>query len=134
MRELEDDFERDGIAVRFVVIGDIVKVRRFCGEYGMSARCIPDPTKATYAAMGFAQYNLMKLLRDPALKARRKENRAAGFRQNWMATRIEDGAQLPGAAIVDRSGHIVWRHEGKHPGDLPPMREMLEIARAKLLS
>ena len=134
MRELEDHFEREGIAVRFVAIGDETKARRFCGEYGMSARCIPDPTKATYAAMGFGDYNLMKLFSDPALKARRKENRAAGFRQNWLATRIQDGAQLPGAVIVDRSGHIVWRHVGKHPGDLPPMREMLEIARTKLLS
>ena len=130
MRELEDDFERDGIAVRFVVIGDREKANRYCGKYGMSSRCIPDPKKETYAAMGFGQYNLVKLFTDPALKERRKENRAAGFRQNWSATRLADSAQLPGAAIIDRQGRMVWRHAGQHPGDLPPMHEMLEIARA----
>ncbi len=130
MRELEDEFERDGIAVRFVVIGDYEKVRRHCGEYGMSSRCIPDAAKETYAAMGFGQFNLLRLFSDPALKERRKENRAAGFRQNWAATRLGDSAQLPGAAIINRDGKIVWRHAGVHPGDLPPMHEMLEIARA----
>jgi peroxiredoxin len=130
LRELENEFERDGITVRFVVIGDYEKVRRFCGEYGMSSRCIADPKKETYASMGFGQYNLLKLLSDPALKERRRENRAAGFHQNWAATRLADSAQLPGAVIIDRSGRIVWSHAGTHPGDLPPMHEMLEIARA----
>ncbi len=130
MRELEEEFERDGIAVRFVVIGDREKIRRHCGPYGMSARCIPDPHKQTYAAMGFGQYNLLKLFSDAALKERRKENRAAGFHQNWSATHLGDSAQLPGAAIIDDHGRIAWRHAGLHPGDLPPMREMLEIARA----
>ncbi|MBV8638422.1 MAG: AhpC/TSA family protein [Candidatus Eremiobacteraeota bacterium] len=134
MRELEKDFERDGIAVRFVVIGDITKARRYCSEYGMSSRCIPDPKKETYAAMGFGQYNLLKLFSDPALKERRKENRAAGFHQNWGATRLGDSAQLPGAAVINRHGIIAWRHAGVHPGDLPPMREMLEIARAATAS
>lgn len=130
MRELENDFERDGITVRFIVIGDYDKVRRYCGPYGMSSRCIADPNKQTYAAMGFGQYNLAKLFTDRGLKERHKENRAAGFRQNWTATRLADSSQLPGAAIIDRNGEIVWRHAGKHPGDLPPVREMLEIARA----
>jgi AhpC/TSA antioxidant enzyme len=134
LRELEDEFERDGIAVRFVVMGDIEKIRRFCGEYGMSSRCIADPAKQTYAAMGFGDYNLLKLFSDPALKARREENRASGFAQNWLATRLGDSAQLPGAALIDRSGRIVWQYAGTHPGDLPSMREMLEITRTKLLS
>ena len=134
MRELEHEFERDGIAVRFVVIGDYEKMRHYCDKYGMSARCIPDPERQTYAAMGFGQYNLLKLFTDPALKARRKENHAAGFHQDWGATRLHDSAQLPGAAIIDRDGKLAWRHAGEHPGDLPPMTEMLEIARATTLS
>lgn len=130
MREIENEFERDGIAVRFVVIGDIAKAKRYCSKYGFFSRCIADPKKETYAAMGFGQYNLFKLFSDRALKERRKENRAAGFHQDWAATRLGDSAQLPGAAVIDRHGTIAWRHAGVHPGDLPPMREMLEIARA----
>jgi hypothetical protein len=63
------------------------------------------------------------------LKKRRAENAAAGFSQNWGATRLQDGAQLPGAAIVDSTGTIRWIHRGKHPGDLPPVGEMLAKAR-----
>ncbi len=116
--------------MRFVVIGDMTKTRRYCDPYGMSSRCIPDPNKETYAAMGFGQYNLLRLFSDHALKERHRENRAAGFHQSWAATRLRDSAQLPGAAIIDKQGTIAWRHAGAHPGDLPSMREMLEIARA----
>jgi len=79
--------------------------------------------------MGLEQYNLLKLFTDPALKQRRAENKAAGFSQNWAETKIQDGAQLPGAAIVDASGTIRWVHRGAHPGDLPPMSDMLARAR-----
>lgn len=78
--------------------------------------------------MGLEQYNLLKLFTDPELKKRRAENKAAGFSQNWAATKLADGAQLPGAAIIDADGTIRWLHRGVHPGDLPPMREMLERA------
>ena len=130
MRELDPEFTRAGIAVRFFVIGDTAKVAEFAQPYGMAERSIADPDKHWFAAMGFGQYNLLKLFTDPALKARRIENKAAGFSQNWAATKLADGAQLPGAAFVDGNGIVVWLHAGKHPGDLPPMREMLGIATA----
>ena len=126
MRESEPEFTRAGIAVRFVVIGDRKKADEFCGD--LAARCIPDPKKSSYKAMGLEQYNLLKLFSDPELKARRRENKRAGFSQNWGATRLPDSAQLPAAAIVDGNGIIRWLYRGKHPGDLPPMRAMLEAA------
>lgn len=129
MRELDPEFDALGVAVRFVVIGDEAKVARFCGEYGMAERCIADEAKATFAAMGFGQYNLLRLFTDPALKARRRENKAAGFSQNWGATKLQDGAQLPGAALIGKDGRLLWTHAGVHPGDLPSMRSMLETAR-----
>jgi hypothetical protein len=95
----------------------------------MAAYCIGDPDKRTYAAMGLEGFNLLKLFSDPALKKRRAENKAAGFSQNWGATKLRDAAHLPGAAIVDASGIIRWAHHGAHPGDLPPVREMLARAR-----
>ncbi len=129
MRELDPEFGALALPVRFVVIGDRAKVDAFCGPLGMSERCIPDETKASFKAMGFDDYNLLKLFTDPALKQRRKENKAAGFSQNWAATKLPDSAQLPGAALIDAEGTVRWLYAGKHPGDLPPMREMLAVAR-----
>jgi hypothetical protein len=130
LRELDSEFEAIGVPVRFIVIGNAEKVATFCGEHDMADYCIADETKATYAAMGFGKYNLLRLLSDKALATRRRENKAAGFSQNWRATLLKDAADLPGAALIDASGSIAWIHRGKHPGDLPPMREMLEIAKA----
>jgi hypothetical protein len=129
LRELDRDFDEAGIAVRFVVIGTPAEAAGFCRSFGDPARCLADPEKASYAAMGFGEFNLLRLFSDPDLKRRRKENRAAGFRQNWRATRLKDAAQLPGAAFVDAAGIIRWYYAGKHPGDLPPMAQMLAIAK-----
>jgi hypothetical protein len=129
LRESGYDPAQSAFSVRFVTIGSQAKAEEFCGQHGMAAYCIGDPDKRTYAAMGLEGFNLLKLFSDPALKTRRAENKAAGFSQNWGATKLRDAAQLPGAAIVDASGIIRWVHRGAHPGDLPPVREMLERAR-----
>lgn len=126
MREVETEFENAGIAVRFVVIGTPEIAHEFCARFGEQSRCLADPEKRTYAAMGLEEYNLWRLPFDRALRVRRNENKTAGFRQNWRATRMENAAQLPGAAYFDRDGIVRWVHRGKHPGDLPPMREMLQ--------
>jgi hypothetical protein len=133
LRESGYDPQHGALSVRFVTIGSQVKAEEFCGQHGMAAYCIGDVDKRTYAAMGLEGFNLLKLFTDPALKKRRAENKAAGFSQNWGATKLQDGAQLPGAAIVDASGIIRWVHRGAHPGDLPPVDEMLERARELLV-
>jgi hypothetical protein len=128
LREFDQHHPGRAIAVRFITIGSQEKAEAFCALQGEAPLCIGDVDKRTYRAMGLEDYNLLKLFTDPALKKRRAENKAAGFSQNWGATKLTDGAQLPGAALVDASGVIVWLHRGMHPGDLPPMREMLERA------
>jgi len=130
LRELDKEFEALGVAVRFVVIGDREKADEFAGPYGMADRSIPDPDKSTYAAMGLERYNLLKLFTDKELKKRRTENNAAGFKQDWGATKLKDSAQLPGAALIDATGIVRWIYRGKHPGDLPPMAEMLKAAQS----
>jgi hypothetical protein len=132
LRESDYDAAKSGFAVRFVTIGSQEKAEEFCGRQDFATLCIGDETKASYRAMGLEDFNLLKLFTDPALKARRKENAAAGFSQDWRATKISDGAQLPGAAIVDANGKIPWIYRGAHPGDLPPMAEMLERATKSL--
>ena len=132
MRELDEDFKRSGIAVRFVTIGSQEKAADFCGRHNANAVCIGDADMHTYKAMGLSDFDLTKLKTTPELVVRRDENEAAGFRQDWDATRIEDAAQNPGAAVLDEAGIVRWVHRGWHPGDLPPMRDLLEHARTVL--
>lgn len=127
MRELHSA-DPNHVPVRFVTIGSQAKAAEFCDPLGAAGLCIGDADKRTYRAMGLEQFNLLKLFSTPALTKRRAENKAAGFAQNWKATKIADGAQLPGAAIVDAAGILRWIYRGTHPGDLPPMRDMLARA------
>jgi hypothetical protein len=129
LREFDEEKHGRRIAVRFITIGSQAKANEFCGQQAAASLCIGDEDKRTYRAMGLESFNLLKLFTDPELKKRRAENKAAGFSQNWGATKIQDSAQLPGAAIIDDSGIIRWLYRGTHPGDLPPMREMLERVR-----
>jgi hypothetical protein len=131
LRELDAQTPGRRIAVRFVTIGSQAKAEEFCAQQAAAPLCIGDEDKRTYRAMGLENFNLLKLFTDAALKKRRAENQAAGFSQNWSATKLADSAQLPGAAIVDAAGRIRWLHRGTHPGDLPPMAEML--GRAEML-
>lgn len=132
MREFDRTPRSARIPVRFVTIGSQAKAQEFCGKQDAAALCLGDEDKRTYKAMGLEEFNLLKLFSDPALKARRAENKAAGFSQDWGATKILDGAQLPGAAIVDATGVLRWVYRGTHPGDLPAMSEMLERSRSIL--
>jgi hypothetical protein len=120
------------VAVRFIVIGSQRKVNQFCAPLGGQDLCVADPSKSSYEAMGLERYDLRRIFTDPALKERRRENKRAGFSQNWAATKLRDAAQLPGAAVIDAQGVIRWLHRGIHPGDLPPMSQMLSAAAAVL--
>ncbi|GAC1658095.1 MAG: hypothetical protein NVS4B13_00470 [Candidatus Elarobacter sp.] len=132
MRELDEDVARSAVAVRFVTIGSQAKADDFCGRHNAAAVCLGDADMHTYKAMGLTDFDLSKLKTTPELVARREENEAAGFRQDWDATRIEDAAQNPGAAVLDGDGVLRWIHRGWHPGDLPPMRDLFESARTAL--
>jgi hypothetical protein len=130
LREFDEQHPGRTLAVRFITIGSQAKAEAFCAPQIASQLCIGDEDKRTYRAMGLESYNFLRLFSDRALQRRHAENKAAGFSQNWSATKLADGAQLPGAAIVDARGVIRWLHRGAHPGDLPPMSAMLERAQA----
>jgi hypothetical protein len=129
LRELRPNFAALGVSVRFITIGSQAKADAFCAPAGAAGLCIGDESKASYRALGLEEFNLLRIFTDPALRKRRAENKAAGFKQDWGATKLKDSAQLPGAAFIDSEGIVRWIYRGHHPGDLPPMREMLEIAR-----
>ena len=131
MRDRDKEFAASGIAVRVITIGSQEKAEKFCAVHNPDAICIGDPDMHTYKAMGLDDFDLTKLKTTPALTARRAENEAAGFVQNWDETKIEDAAQNPGAAVIDENGVIKWICRGVHPGDLPALSSMLLIARTE---
>ena len=130
MRELEPNFAEHGINVRAITIGSQQKADDFCARHDPDAICIGDATMHTYKAMGLDDFDLSTLTTDPAVVKRRAENEAAGFATDWEATRMEDAAQNPGAAYIDAAGMLRWISRGKHPGDLPPVSDMLAHALA----
>ena len=132
MRDLDKEFAASGIAVRAIAIGSQEKAEKFCAVHNPDAICIGDPDMHTYKAMGLDDFDLTKLKTTPALTARRAENEAAGFVQNWDETKIEDAAQNPGAAVIDENGVIQWIYRGVHPGDLPSLSKMLAVANGSL--
>lgn len=129
MREFEETDPHTDVAVTFVTIGLQEKADAFCKEHGATARCIGDEDKRTYRAMGLTDFGFIGFLVNGDLKKRRVENNAAGFSQNWGATKLRDAKQNPGAAAIDADGVVRWIYRGVHPGDLPSMREMLTQAR-----
>jgi hypothetical protein len=128
LREFDREHAGARISVRFVAIGSQERVERFCAEWDAAPLCVGDPRQISYRAMGLANLNVFKLFTDPEFKRRGEENQAAGFRQKWRETRPQDGARLPGAAVIDAHGIVRWIRRGKHPGDLLPMEEMLRVA------
>lgn len=62
-------------------------------------------------------------------KIHEREGSTSRERSHLGATKLKDAAQLPGAAFIDRDGVVRWIYRGEPPGDLPPMRDMVEIAR-----
>lgn len=128
LREKLPDFERRGVRVAAVVQGTAEEAARFCGRHGVERICLPDPTKASYRAMGFSRTSWTGIIFARAdLKRRRTEAKAAGCANSLTGTfqKHSDVLQLPGAALIGRDGKILWLHRGAHPGDLPSADALL---------
>jgi peroxiredoxin len=125
-----------GVRVVCVVQGTEEEARRFCGRHGLAGVCLGDPQKASYRAMGLGRTHWSEiLLASKELRRRRAEARELGCAVSLKGTfqQHSDVLQLPGAALVDRGGAILWLHRGAHVADLPAADELLRIA-AELLA
>ena len=132
MREFASGNGPEPFSIAFVTIGSQEKADTFCARFDPDARCIGDPDMRTYRAMGLGDFDLSTLQTNEALVRRRAENEVAGFRQDWDATVLADAAQLPGAAVIDAGGLLRFVYRGAHPGDLPPVADLIAEARRVL--
>jgi hypothetical protein len=135
LRERLPEFEKLNVPLRCIVQGTAAEAAEVCGQYGMTDWCIPDPEKESYAKLGLDRTTLGAMaFASGELKARRKENRAAGFSVSIKKSFMPhcDIFLLPGAALVAHGGKILWLHRGAHPGDLPSADDLLDRVRQNL--
>src|SRR4029450_4607523 len=90
-----------------------------CGQMGVTFPCIGDPHKTSYRAYDLPRAGWREIVLDPL----REGNQAikAGYRVSIRGSllRYSDWFQLPGVAIVDRTGTIRYLHRARHSGDIP---------------
>jgi len=103
------------------------ELRSLCGS---DLTCIPDPTCESHRAMALGRMSLWKLVSSGELRRRRRQALAGGFRQDWRRTfaRESDAFRLPGAALIERGGKILWLRRGEHAADLPRADDLVAIA------
>jgi hypothetical protein len=132
LREKLPEFEKLNVHLACIVQGTAKDASELCGPYGLAANCIPDPKRESYAKIGLDRTKWKDLLfPTEELRQRRKENRDAGFSVNLKRSMKGscDILLLPGAALVERGGKILWLHRGAHPGDLPSADDLLQKVR-----
>ncbi|MGA8222757.1 MAG: peroxiredoxin-like family protein [Candidatus Acidiferrales bacterium] len=132
MREKLLEFEKLKVRLACIVQGTAKDAAELCGPYGLTANCVPDPKRESYAELGLDRTKWKELLfPSQELRQRRKDNRDAGFAINFKRSLKGtcDILLLPGVALVARGGKILWLHRGAHPGDLPSADELLEKVR-----
>ena len=129
MRGLEESFLAAGVKVACVVQAQPGQLPREC-KPARHITWIPDPEKESYRALGLGAMPLWRMFTARDLWRRHKLAKAGGFRQSWRQTfaRESDWSLLPGAALIDRRGRILWMHRGEHTGDIPPADALLAIA------
>ncbi len=130
LRDTIPEFEKRGVRLKCVVQGTPPQIQRYCGRHGMLAVCIGDPAKESYRAMGLQRTSWWQMVMAPLdVKRRRREARESGCSVSFSGTfqKYSDVLQLPGAALIEKGGKILWIHRGAHPGDLPPARELLAV-------
>lgn len=135
LREKWPEFEALGVRVVCVVQGTAEEAERFCGRHGLTQACIGDPAKESYRAMGFGHTRWKEiLLASRELKERRAQARQLGCGVSLKGTlqKHSDVLQLPGAALVDRGGRILWLNRPQTLAGLPRADELLRVVKEKL--
>ena len=135
LREKLPEFEALGVRVVCVVQGTAEEAQQFCARHGLTQGCIGDPDKESYRAMGFGRTSWKEILfASSELKQRRAQASALGCRINLKGTfqKHSDVLQLPGGALVDRGGRILWLNRPQNLAGLARADELLRIVKEEL--
>jgi hypothetical protein len=107
LREHESEFKRRGANLAAIGLGDMNFARRFIEETGISFPLLIDDERKAYSALELKSANVFHLIRKDNA-ARRKEAKAAGFRQVGIGKNPFQlgGSFAFGPGNVDRFVHI----------------------------
>ena len=118
-RELKTIREK-GAELVFVGNGNKQFAQAFKDEYKLKSPVYVDSRRATYEALGFKKNPLSLVSVGAATSAARALK--AGFRQGAVQG---DAFQLGGVLVVKKNGQVAYRYDSKHPGDHPPVADIL---------
>lgn len=126
MQEHRAEFEARGAGVVAIGQGMGEDAAEVCGELEIGYPCLGDPERRGYRALGLGRASWWgitagPMLESPALGLRRLAH--ANLRRS--ASPHSDVRQLPGVAIVDRSGTLRYLHRARKTDDLPSAAELL---------
>jgi len=123
------EIEARGAQVAAIAQGTGEEAERFCRGLGVTYPCLGDPARASYAAYGLGRGGWREILLDPLLDSSGLRRVGQASIRGSLAPH-SDWFQLPGVAIVDRSGIIRYLHRAKHSGDIPPTATVLAALEA----
>lgn len=106
--------------------GTAAEAERFCRQLGVTYACLGDPAKDSYRAYELPRGGLRAILVDP-MRAGNEAIRK-GYQVSLRGSLMphSDWFQLPGLAVVDRSGIIRYLHRSRHAGDLAPTSDVMQ--------
>lgn len=116
---LQKELQKLGINLACVVQGTPEEAKMFFTLD--TIECIPDSHKESYKLLGLERTSWFQILfPTKALRKRREEATKLGCSISAKGTKQKssDPLQLPGAALINEDGKLLWIHRAKHTGDL----------------
>jgi peroxiredoxin len=105
-----------------VTQGDPARAQVLCDRMQAPFPCLADPGREGYRTYGLKRGNAWEVI-GPAAIARGLQARRKGHR----IEKIEgDAFQMPGTFVIDSDGTVRYARYGRHSGDHPDPRELIE--------
>lgn len=102
--------------------GDPARAQVLCDRMQAPFPCLADPGREGYRTYGLKRGNAWEVI-GPAAIARGLQARRKGHR----IEKIEgDAFQMPGTFVIDSDGTVRYARYGRHSGDHPDPRELIE--------
>ncbi len=118
----KEGFEKLGLPVVAIALGEPKHAVRYCGQLAPSIDCYCDGKEtAVYTAYGLEQGGATSFLNASLLKASVRAM-SAGHRQGKATGDVK---MLPGSFIVDGAGIIQYAYYSQHAGDHPDLERLL---------
>jgi hypothetical protein len=125
LREREAEFDRRGVRIAAIGLGDRNYAKLFREQTGITFPLLIDEERQAYRAVGLRSASLLHLIRNDNAMARRRA-RASGHRQHKLG---KNPFQLGGSFVFAPGNRDRHAHLSKTFGDNASIVELLEVIR-----